>query len=64
MEIKLFEHFEGSGKLDGLHPLQVEKFRICCRKAVVENPDLNFNELIGACRVYLYFVKEFPDLGF
>ncbi len=62
METKLFNHFENLGKLEGLHPMVIAKFRICCKKAVDENPDLGFGELIIACRIYLNFLIEFPDL--
>lgn len=53
MDIELFNHFEALGKLDGLHPMVITKFRICCKKAVDENPDFGFDDLIIACRIYL-----------
>lgn len=62
METKLFNHFETLGKLEGLHSTVVAKFSICCKKAVVENPDLGFDELIIACRIYLNLLIEFPGL--
>jgi len=40
----------------------IAKFRICCKKAVDENPDHVFDELIIACRIYLNYLIEFPHL--
>jgi len=62
MDTKLFNHFENLGKLEGLHPMVIAKFRICCKKAVDENPDHVFDELIIACRIYLNYLIEFPHL--
>lgn len=62
MHEKLFAHFDENGLLKGLHPMQVEKFRYACEKAVVENPDLGFNNLIIACRVYLNLIYDLPEI--
>jgi len=65
MEDKLFNHFMMRGMLNGFAELQVEKFRTACRKAVLENPQLAFSDLLKACRIYLGFIRDFPecDLG-
>ncbi len=65
MEEKLFEHFEQKGKLTGLSTLQIEKFRFACLKSIKENPDLEFDDLLIACRIYLNFIINSPtvDLG-
>lgn len=65
METKLFEHFSAMGKLNNLHAIDVEKFKYACKKAVLENPSLGFEDLCMACNIYLNLIKEFPqiDLG-
>lgn len=65
MEDKLFNHFMMKGMLNDFTDNQVEKFRFSCKKAVLENPQLDFNDLLKACRIYLGFIRDFPecDLG-
>jgi len=63
MEEKLFDYFKDGRKLDDLTPLQVEKFKEACRKAISENPGLGFRDLIEACNHYLVYIKRFPDLS-
>lgn len=65
MENKLYRYFSNSEKLNGFTQLQMEKFKYACKKAVQENPDLGFNDLCIACRIYMNFIREFPgiDLG-
>jgi len=63
MEIEVFNHFESSGILEGLHPLQIEKFKICCRKAVDENPGFNFDDMLIVCRIYLSLIIEYPTIN-
>lgn len=62
MESMLFEEFAIKGKLTDLSSYQVEQFRYACKKAVVENPDLNLPDLCIAARIYLNFIREFPDI--
>lgn len=62
MENRLFNHFETLGAMSDFHPMQVEKFRIACKKAVDENTDLDFGGLCIACKIYLNFIRDFPDL--
>ena len=62
MEEKLFNHFQSEGKLCGLDKVQIEKFRLACVKAVIENPSLGFGDLCIACRIYLNFIIDFPDI--
>lgn len=62
MEKELFIDFEKRGLLKNLTGTQVEKFRFACMKSVKENPDLSFAELRVACKIYLNFILDFPDL--
>jgi len=62
MDKKIFAHFESMGALSGLTDLQISKFEFACEKAVEENPKLGFNDLCIACRIYLNFIINFPDL--
>jgi hypothetical protein len=65
MESSIFQHFAAKGLLYDLSDYQVETFRYACKKAVVENPTLNFNDLCIAARIYLNLIRQFPllDLG-
>jgi len=38
------------------------KFHYACKKAILENPDLGFNDWVIAAKVYLTFIIDFPDL--
>lgn len=44
-----------------LNKLEQEKFKIACKKAFKENPELNFEDLVTACNIYLNFILNFPD---
>lgn len=61
MEERLFNHFKMKGLLVEFSEIQVSKFRFACSKAVLENPNLGFNDLLIACRIYLGVIREFPD---
>lgn len=65
MEKELYEHFLKNGKLTEFSDVQRDKFEYACLKAVKENPDLDFNDLLIACRIYFNFIRDFPkiDLG-
>lgn len=65
MEKRLYEHFLHSGKLSAFTTEQLNKFEFACLKSVKENPDLDFNDLLIACRIYFNFIRDFPtvDLG-
>ena len=63
MDNKLFMHFENNGALSNLTDEQISKFKFACKKAVVDNPKLDFNDLCIACRIYLNFIISFPDLN-
>ncbi|MGV3588111.1 MAG: hypothetical protein ACO1OF_13985 [Adhaeribacter sp.] len=45
-----------------LKPIQEEKFKYACEKAIQENPGENYFGLKIACRVYLNFILAYPDL--
>ena len=60
-EEKLFRHFQDKGMLDGLKNPLVEKFRYACEKAVLENPGLDFGNLVKVCGFYLNTLKEYPE---
>lgn len=45
-----------------LSTLLGQKFEMACYKAIVENPDLDFNGLRDPTNAYLNFIIEFPDL--
>jgi hypothetical protein len=62
MNKKLFLHFKSAGALAGLTEPQIGKFEFACKKAVEENPNLEFGNLCIACRIYLNFIISFPDL--
>jgi hypothetical protein len=62
MKEELFLHFERAGALSGLSETQINKFKFACEKAVAENPGLGFNDLCIACRVYLNFISDSPDI--
>ena len=63
MDSQIFNHFKQNDLISDLNSLQLKKFRHACRKAVVENPELEFNELCIAVKVYLNFIREYPDLN-
>ena len=64
MEKELFNYFLQLGKLEGFSPIQIKKFEYACKKSIIENPDLKFEELLIACKVYLNFIRDFPELQF
>jgi hypothetical protein len=45
-----------------LNPVQEGKFRYACEKAILENPGAGFDDLLIACRIYLNFIVDWPDL--
>lgn len=59
---ELFLYFSSIGKLNAFNSEQKAKFKYACEKAVFENPDLDFNELLIACRIYFNFIRDFPEL--
>lgn len=65
MEERLFNHFKMKGSLVEFSEDQVSKFRFACSKAILENPNLGFNDLLFACKIYLDIIRDFPgcDLG-
>lgn len=38
-----------------------EKFKIACKRAFKENPELSLEDLVTACNIYLNFILNFPD---
>jgi hypothetical protein len=62
MEQELFDYFASAHKLEGLQPYQRETFLLACKKAVVENPGLDFADYRYACGIYLNFIRDFPDI--
>ena len=46
-----------------LNSIQLVKLKQACQKSIEENPDLGYNELLSACKVYLKFIIDFPDLS-
>ncbi len=65
MDEKLFDYYKTKGLLNDFSGSQIEKFRYACKKAIVENPKLDFNELLIACNIYHSIIRDFPgcDLG-
>ena len=61
MEKELFDYFEKEGKLTSFDPMQIEKFKICCKRAADDNPGLNISQLIRAGQIYYYLIDEFPN---
>ena len=47
---------------DTLSDNQKEKFHYACKKAILENPGLDFNGWKIAAKIYLNFIIDFPDL--
>ncbi len=61
LALKLFEKtLEIKGV--SLNPIQTIKFQHACEKSIIENPTLNFNDLLNVTQVYLNFILDFPDL--
>lgn len=46
-----------------LNKTQLVKLKQACQKSINDNPDLNYNELLKACEIYLNFITNFPDLS-
>jgi cobyrinic acid a,c-diamide synthase len=44
-----------------LNNLQSTKFQHACEKAIVENPNLDFQGLLIATKFYLGVILDFPD---
>ncbi len=43
-------------------PQQI-KFLFACQKAISENPNLGFSDLIAATRIYLNYILDSPHLA-
>lgn len=61
MEERLFNHYQTKGLLVGLSEIQVLKFRYACKKSMLENPNLGFDDLLRACKIYFDMIRDFPD---
>ena len=44
-----------------LNDVQSAKFKQACEKAVLENPNLDFQNLLVATKIYLNTILEFPN---
>lgn len=60
---KLYQYFEKGGKLEGLNGERRQMFMTGCRRAVKDNPDLGFDDLLVACRIYQKLIEDFPTLS-
>lgn len=47
---------------DKLSEIQKEKLNYACKKAILENPQLDYNGWKAACKIYLNFIIDFPDI--
>lgn len=65
MNEKLFNHYQVKGLLNEFSDSQISKFRYACSKAIMENPHLDFNDLVVACDIYYSIIRDFPncDIG-
>lgn len=44
-----------------LNPIQSAKFQRACEKAIIENPGLDFQNLLIATKFYLDTILNFPN---
>lgn len=44
-----------------LNSIQSVKFQHACEKAIIENPNLDFQSLLIATKFYLDTILDFPD---
>lgn len=51
-------------KLKGveLNEVQSAKFQHACEKAISENPNVDFTDLLTVAKVYLYYILDNPEL--
>lgn len=47
---------------DKLSEIQKEKLKYACKKTILENPQLDYNGWKTACKIYLNFIIDFPQL--
>ncbi|TDP60702.1 hypothetical protein [Flavobacterium dankookense] len=47
---------------DKLSEIQKEKLSCACKKAILENPQLDYNGWKIASKIYLNFIIDFPDI--
>ena len=56
--IKLYEALTN----DNLNDIQKEKLRYACKKTIIENPELDYNDWKVVAKIYLNFIVDFPEL--
>lgn len=44
-----------------LNAVQSAKFQLACKKAIEENPNLDFQNLLVSTKLYLNTILEFPN---
>jgi hypothetical protein len=44
-----------------LNDVQSEKFKLACEKAIVENPNLDFQSLLIPTKFYLGIILDYPN---
>lgn len=44
-----------------LNSIQSQKFQHACEKAIIENPNLDFQNLLGVTKFYLETILHYPN---
>ncbi|TSE02305.1 hypothetical protein [Aquimarina algiphila] len=45
-----------------LNENQILQLKTSCKKAIADNPNVDYYSLLMACKAYLVMIMEFPDL--
>lgn len=45
-----------------LNDIQSAKFKHACKKAIIENPNVDFTDLLTVAKVYLHYILDNPGL--
>jgi hypothetical protein len=60
LALKLYDHTLELKSVE-LNQIQSIKFKAACEKAIVENPNLNFKDLLIPTKFYLDVILEYPN---
>ena len=63
MENQLYEYALSLPKGKDLSEAQRNKLMDACKQTIKDNEGLDFGSLKVAIKIYLNFIKSFPDLG-
>lgn len=62
-EIKIYDAVLQKSKVQ-LNSMQDEKFKEACKRVLIDNPDLDFNNHVIAATVWLKNILDFPTIQF